>query len=84
MPNNFQAYELAEGWPHKHLQAHPDEIHVSPRKAYFTRNGKVHAVPLETLTVEDINRAYDVLEENGVDKSTLGRTRVAQDPEATE
>ena len=84
MPNIFPAYEVAEGWPHNHLQAHPDEIHVSPRKAYFTRNGKVHAVALETLTVEDIDRAYDVLEENGVDTGTLGGWRLAQDLEATE
>lgn len=60
-------YELAEGWPHKHLNEYPDELHISPRTAYFVEDGKVMAMNLESLTKEEVLEAYDILRKEGVE-----------------
>jgi hypothetical protein len=65
MPES-NAFELAEGWPHKHLLENPQEVHVSPQTAYFVRDGKVMCLRLEDLTDEDIVRADDKLREEGI------------------
>lgn len=62
-----KAFELAEGWPHKHMTEYPDEVHISPRSAYFTRDGKVMSLPLEKLDQDDIDKANVLLAQEGVD-----------------
>ncbi len=60
-----KAFELAEGWPHKHLNEFPDEVHISPRTAYFTRDGKVMALRVEDMDAEKVHDANEQLVEEG-------------------
>ncbi|MCA1806544.1 MAG: hypothetical protein LC687_01575 [Actinobacteria bacterium] len=68
MTNSF---ELAAEWPHRHLDEYPDEIHISPRSAYFKRDGKLMVRRLEDLDDVKIADAYDQLAEEGVENPEL-------------
>jgi hypothetical protein len=61
-----EPYQVADGWPHKHLKENPEEVHIAARTAYFMRDGKLMALPLETLEVSDVNEADEKLEAIGV------------------
>lgn len=64
MPN---ASELNPEWPHALLKRYPDEVHISPRTAYFMQDGKVMFLQLETLEDEAIAEAGAQLRNEGVD-----------------
>lgn len=63
----MSAIPLNEDWPHKSFEKAPEEIHISPRTAYFYKDGEVHFLRLEELTEEDVEQAYEQLRAIGVE-----------------